>query len=228
MNRVISSVEHITRSKECRVVFKETGRHIFGGTLENLEVRGPASFKKLHHVFTVDMGDDLSPIRFSDTRFLPLVFPLAYEDASTISYKLVDELEIEIVSSSVCRRHSETHFPGDLPARRAVLKPLSYAERRIAHSGIREMSFFDRLRWKRLWNGSYFRVSGILDYSKGFGPCLAKTSATAEECSAWCFAVFPATQVPLGKIWHSIPSDTILKYFLCIHCHQIHGHLSWT
>lgn len=228
MNTIISSLEHITRSKECRVVFTKRGNHIFGGEIENLVVNGPDTPAHIHHIFTIDTSDDLTPIRFSDCRFLPLIFPLAYEDASYLSYMVTGELEIEVISYGGCSLEDPDYFPGHLPLKKAHLKPLSYAEKRIYYSDIREKSFFDKRRLERLWNGQFFGISGMLEYNNTFGPCLDKESSDNTRCSSWKFAKFPATEIPFGDIWNDIPSDAVLEFFLCMNCSQIHANLNCT
>lgn len=228
MNKLISSLEHITRSKECRVCFKRSGSHIFGGDIENLVIKSQHSFSKIHHIFSIDTFDKYSPIRFSDSRYVPLIFPLAYEDACHIAYLLTDELEITVTSISGCTLENHDYFPNNLPLKKAKLKPLSYAEKRIFHSDIREKSFFDKKRMKNLWNGNAFIVSGILEYNSNFGPCLNTKKTDEINCSAWKFASFPATDIPFGDIWNEIPSDVSFEFYLCFDCNQIHATLQCT
>ncbi len=81
---------------------------------------------------------------------------------------------------------------------------------------------------KRLWNGQFFGVSGMMEYNSHFGPCLNKEKSENGACSSWQFAAFPATNVPLGEIWNDIPSDAIFEFYLCTNCYQIHAHLNIT
>ncbi len=228
MIKIISSLEQITRSKECRVIFSRHGSHIFGGEIENLEITGLNPLTKVHHIFTIDTFDQYSPIKFSECRYLPLIFPLSYEDANHISYLITGELAIRILNVSGCAEEDEAFFPNNLPFRKAKLKPLSYAQKRILHSDIREKSFLDKRRMKKLWNGQLFRVSGMLEYNSSFGPCLNNSKSDNTSCSSWKFAVFPATQIPFGDIWNEIPSDVIFEFFVCKNCDQIHASLNCT
>ncbi len=82
MNKIISSLEHITRAKECRVVFNKRGSHVFGGDIENIKITGLNFPIKIHHIFTIDTFDKHSPIKFNKCRYLPLVFPLSCEDVN--------------------------------------------------------------------------------------------------------------------------------------------------
>ncbi len=228
-NKIISSLEHVTRSKLCRVSFSKNGAHIFGGEIENLSFKGQAPPGPLHHIFTIDTADKYTPVRFSDCRFLPLIFPLTYGDGDgQISYRISDELEIEITYISEWTEGDESYFPGRLPGKRAKLKPVSYAEKRILYSKITGLSYLDKVRMNRLWKGECFKVAGMLDYYPDFGPCLQPGSKENDRCSSWKFAEFPATDIPFGDIWHDYTSDVTFIFAICFKCNQIHGFMHCT
>ncbi len=228
INKITSSLEDITRTKQCRVVFSKRGTHIFGGDIENLKITGLNLPINIHHIFTIDTFDKYSPIKFNKCRYLPLVFPLSCEDVNHISYLITRELEITILNVSGCAKEDKEIFPNNLPFSKAKLKPLSYAQKRILYSDIREKSWLDKRRMKKLWNGQLFSVSGMLDYNPHFGPCLSNNDSDNTFCSSWKFAEFPVSRIPFGDVWHEIPSEAIFQFFVCRNCDQIHASLNCT
>jgi len=224
MNKIITSIEHITRSKQCRVVFSKSGRHLFGGNSTSIKYKGIQPPAPIHHIFTLDMDDDFTPIRFSSARYLPLIFPLSYSSGGgEISYRLTAEDEIEIISLSDYSSNDEPYFLlHELPERKAKLKPMSYTERRILESNIRDWSYFDKRRMKRLWNGECFKIAGMLGQYK-MGPCACGNDRENSTSSTWKFAEFPASQYPFGDIWHEYSTDVYFIFSICAGCGTIFG-----
>jgi hypothetical protein len=226
MLKVISSLQEVTRSKECMVTFSKTGRHIFGGELTNLSFSGLPLSRPLHNFLTIDTSDKNSPITFQGGEYLPLLYPLSYsDDGGYISYRMIGDLEVEITSLPEAK--DENFFPEFLPVRKARLSPLTYAERRILHSDVRDPSPSDRCRLKKLWNREFFKVSGMIDYYPNRFECLNPKKGV-NHCSAWKIAEFPATQVPFGDIWGAFSSDNGFIFSFCFECNQIHGHFECT
>ena len=221
---LLTSLEHITRSEACRVRFSRLGKHRFGGKppIHYSGIKAPAP---IHHILTLDTHDRRSPLAFDDVRFVPLVYPLAYSNGGgNISYQVVGDYEIKITQLSEFRPDDPPYFVLEsLPDRRASLKALSYAERRILGSDIPERSFLDRWRMNRLWNGECFRVAGMIKCDFGMGPCLAKKNMEKRDCDAWRFAYFPASNRPFGDIWHEYSSDVRFCFSLCLECGTIHA-----
>lgn len=226
MLKLITTTEDITRSRSCRVAFNRFGCHQFGGS-PSLQYSGIAPPAPIHHLFTLDTNDRRSPIRFEGVRYVPLVYPLAYSaGGGEISYQLHGDNHLEIVDLSEFSEHDPPYFLLDaLPERRATLAPLSYAERRILGSDIRDWSFMDRWRMQRLWNGECFRIAGMLEYHSklGNGPCRSPGNPDGRQCSGWRFAWFPATKRPFGDIWHEYAADVWFCFAVCFDCNTIHA-----
>ena len=224
MTELLTSIEDVTRSQPCRVVFSRRGRHAFGG-IPAIDYIGCALPIPVHHIFTLDTADRLSPLRFDCARFVPLVYPLAYsEGGGEISYRVLSDNAIEVTHLSEYLETDTPYFQLPcLPQRNARLAPLTYAEQRILGSDIRNWSFFDRRRMTRLWNGSCFRVSGMLEYDSERGSQSCPISRDGSKCSAWRFATFPATTGPFGDIWHEYSSDVWFCFSLCVDCGTIHA-----
>ncbi|MBK7999297.1 MAG: hypothetical protein IPK15_11445 [Verrucomicrobia bacterium] len=229
MSTLLSSIEHITRSRACRIAFRRWGSHLFGGKppIEYSGIKPPAP---IHHILTLDTYDRHSPIRFEDIRYVPLVFPLAYSmGGGAISYQVVDDQKIKISHLSKFRPEDPSYMLLDsLPERRASLIALTYAERRILGSDILDRSLLDRWRMRRLWNGECFRVAGMLRYEPSLGSCPAKKDAEQNGCTAWRFAHFPASKRPFGDIWHEYSSDVWFCFALCFDCGTIHAFMDCT
>jgi hypothetical protein len=155
---------------------------------------------------------------------LPLIYPLAYSiGGGEISYRVLGEDSLEIVHLSEYSLDDPAYFTlNELPERRASLKPLTYAERRILGSNVRDKSWLDRWRMHRLWNGECFRVSGMMEYRPTLNsfPCPKKAG---EPCDGWMFAYFPATKKPFGDIWHEYSSDVHFCFAACLECSTIHA-----
>jgi hypothetical protein len=177
MSELISSIEAITRSKSCMVVFRRYGKHLFGGrpTIKMSGIQPPAP---IHHLFTLDTHDSLSPIRFDGVRYVPLIYPLAYSTGGgRVSYRVLGDSYIQIVELSDFSADDDRYFLLDaLPEHKAALRPITYAERRILGSDIRDRSLLDRWRMHRLWNGECFRVSGMLEYHSKLGDGICPAS----------------------------------------------------
>ena len=226
MTTLVSSIEDVTRSKACRLDWSRWGSHRFGGKpqLDYSDFKLPAP---VHHVLSLDTSDSRSPIRFEGVRFVPLIYPLAYSaGGGEISYQVVGEGKINITYLSEYRADDPPYFILDaLPERRASLVALSYAERRILGSDVRDRSLLDRWRMRRLWNGACFRVAGIMEYHSSLGalPCPASTSQDRRTCSGWRFAYFPASKQPFGDIWHEYSSDVWFCFAVCFECGTIHA-----
>lgn len=226
MLKVISSLQDVTRSKECMVTFAKTGRHIFGGELTNLSFSGLPLPRPLHNFLAIDTSDRNSPIVFQGGQYLPLLYPLAYgDDGGYISYRMTGDLEVEI--TSLPKAEDENFFKEFWPGRKARLSPLTYAERRILHSDVRDPSRLDRLRLKKLWNREFFKVSGMIDHYPNRFKCL-RPKKDGFHCSAWKIAEFPATKVPFGDIWHDFSCTNWFVFSFCFECNQIHGHFQST
>ena len=208
------------------VTFSKTGSHIFGGELTNLSFSGLPLPRPLHNFLTVDTSDRNSPIVFQGGEYLPLLYPLSYsDDGGYISYRMIGDLEVEI--TALPEAGDRNFFSEFLPARKARLSPLTYAERRILHSTVRDVSRPDRIRLKKLWNREFFKVSGMIDHYPGRFKCLQPENG-AVHCSAWKIAEFPATTVPFGDIWHGYSSANWFIFSFCFECNQIHGHFECT
>ena len=226
MKELISSIEHITRSKSCVVVFRRYGRHLFGGrpAIKMSGIKPPAP---IHHLFTLDTYDSLSPIQFDGVRFIPLIYPLAYSaGGGRVSYRVLGDNDIQIIELTHFSSDDEPYFLLDsLPERKASLRPLTCAERRILGSDIRDRSLLDRWRMHRLWNGECFRVSGMLEYySKlGNGICPSQKNTDGKPCTGWRFAYFPASKRPFGDIWHEYSYDAWFCFAICTDCGTIHA-----
>ncbi len=224
MSTLLTSIERITRSKACRVTFNRWGMHQFGGKppIRYTGIKPPAP---IHHLLTLDTHDRRSPLMFDGIRYVPLVYPLAYSSGGgSISYQVVDDHAIKITQLSEFRPDAAPYFVLDsLPERRASLTPLSYAERRILGSDVRDRSFLDRWRMRRLWSGECFRVSGMLEYDSGMGRCPTNSTAEQRDCDAWRFAYFPASKIPFGDIWHEYSSDVWFCFSLCFDCGTIYA-----
>jgi hypothetical protein len=206
------------------VTFTKTGRHIFGGELSNLSFSGLPLPRPLHNFLTIDTSDKNSPVVFQGGEYLPLLYPLSYgEDGGYISYRMIGALEIEITSLPEAK--AENFFPKSLPVRKAMLTPLTYAERRILHSAVRNPSLQDEFRLKKLWNREFFKVSGMIGYYPNRFKCLTSKS---KNCSAWKIAEFPATKIPFGDIWGEFSSANWFIFSFCFECNQIHGHFECT
>jgi hypothetical protein len=125
MLKVISSLQEVTRSKECMVTFSKTGSHIFGGELTNLSFSGLPLPRPLHNFLTIDTSDKNSPIVFEGGEYLPLLYPLSYsDDGGNISYRMIGDLEVEI--TSLPKAADENSFREFLPGRKASLSPLEH------------------------------------------------------------------------------------------------------
>jgi hypothetical protein len=119
------------------VTFSKTGTHIFGGELTSLSFSGLPLPRPLHNFLAIDTSDKNSPVVFQGGEYLPLLYPLSFtDDGGYISYRLIGDLEIEI--TSLPKAADKNFFSEFLPARKARLSPLTYAERRILHSDVRE------------------------------------------------------------------------------------------
>ena len=221
MTDLISSTEHITRSKACRLVFSQNGRHSFGGA-PDLSYSGLPLPAHVHHFLTLDTDDPLTPIRFETVRFVPLIYPLAYSaGGGEIGYRVRPDKSIHIEYLSEYDPKDPPYFElNELPQRKARLKPLSYSERRILGSDIRERSFLDKRRMKRLWNGECFRIAGILEYRPKVGRGCRESK---DECDSWVFAYFPASEHPFGDIWHEYSSDVWFCFSICLKCGVVHA-----
>lgn len=224
MSTLLTSIEHITRSRACRVSFTRWGRHRFGGkpAIHYSGIKPPAP---IHHFLTLDTHDPRSPLRFDDVRYVPLLYPLAYSSGGgRISYQVLGDYQIQITALSEFCPNAPPYFVLDsLPERRAALKTLSYAERRILGSDVRDRSLLDRWRMERLWNGECFRVAGMLEYDAGMGRCPTSSTAEPRACHAWRFACFPASKKPFGDIWHEYSADVWFCFSLCFACGTIHA-----
>lgn len=225
MSELLTSIENITRSRSCRVAFSRNGRHLFGGK-PNVRYSGITPPSHVHHVFTLDTNDKNSPVQFADARFIPLVYPLAYSiGGGQISYRVAGDYAIEVVHLSTYRPDDPPYFVLDaLPERRASLIPLTYAERRIVGSDIGDHSLLDRWRMTRLWEGQFFRISGIMEYRSSLNslPC-PHPENKGKNCDGWIFAYFPATKIPFGDIWHEYSWDVHFCFAVCISCSTIHA-----
>jgi hypothetical protein len=226
MGEVLTSIEHITRSRPCRVVFSRTGRHVFGGK-PDISYSGITPPAHVHNVLTLDTNDRHSPVRFAESRFIPLIYPLAYSvGGGEISYRVVGDSAIEVIHLSDYSPDDPPYFVLDaLPERRASLKPLTYAERRILGSDIRDKSLLDQWRMRRLWNGQCFRVSGIMEYRSSLNsfPCPHPENEEGGNCNGWIFAYFPASKIPFGDIWHEYSFDVHFCFAVCLSCSAIHA-----
>jgi hypothetical protein len=226
MTTLVSSILDITRSKACRLNWSRWGTHRFGGSpkLDYLDFKLPAP---VHHIFSLDTFDIRSPIRFEGVRFIPLIYPLSYSSGGgEISYQIAGEGKVRITHLSEYREDDPPYFLLDeLPERRSSLVSLTYAERRILGSSVRDRSFLDRWRMQRLWNGECFRVAGIMEYHSRLGasPCPATTNIDRKNCSGWRFASFPATKHPFGDIWHEYSPETWFCFAVCFSCGTIHA-----
>jgi len=231
MSTLLTSIEHITRSKACRVSFKRFGKHRFGGKppihYSDSGITPPAP---IHHLLTLDTHDRYSPLVFEGVRYVPLVFPLAYSaGGGYVSYQVVGDSIIKITQLSEFRADDPPYFLLDgLPERRASLKPLRYSERRILGSDVRDRSLLDRWRMNRLWNGECFRVAGMLEYDTGVGWCPGSGSSEKKICKAWRFAYFPASKRPFGDIWFDYSYDVWFCFSLCFDCGTIHAFIDCT
>lgn len=226
MNKVLTSIEHITQSRPCQVVFSRFGRHHFGGKLKNFRYTGKSVPSNIHHFLTIDTEDSLTPVVFSESRYLPLIYPLAYASGGgEIKYRLVDEVTIEILHLSPFDTSEPPYIQiEELPERRARLRSMSYAERRILGSAmIGERSFLDQWRLKRLWNGQCFRVAGIRDTKNIPAKCSNFEGEPRDHCDVFIFAKFPATQVPFGDIWYEYSWTVDFCFGICFECGSIHG-----
>jgi len=200
------------------------GEHRFGGK-PPIHYSGIKPPVPIHHFLTLDTHDPYSPFVFDAVRYVPLVYPLAYSNGGGhISYQVLGDFEIKITRLSEFRPDDPPYFQLDsLPERRASLKALSYAERRILGSDISERSTLDRWRMDRLWNVECFRVAGMLKYDSGAGRCSNTGTAEPRFCNAWRFAHFPASKKPFGDIWHEYSSDVWFCFALCFDCGTIHA-----
>jgi len=208
------------------VTFAKTGSHIFGGELKNLSFSGLPVPRPLHNFLAIDTRDKNSPIVFQGGEYLPLLYPLSYgDDGGYISYRMTGDLEVEI--TSLPPAEDEHFFREFLPVRKARLSPLTYAERRILHSDVRDHSRSDVFRLKKLWNREFFKVSGMINYYPNRFKCL-RPKKDDSHCDAWKIAEFPATKVPFGHIWHGYSSDNVFVFSFCFECNQIHGHFECT
>jgi hypothetical protein len=212
--------DRLHKSKACRVVFRTNGRHSFGGnpSINYCGIRPPAP---IHHIFTLDTDDKYSPLKLSGPRFIPLVYPLAYsQGGAEIVYRVLPNASIDLLYLSDYSSDDPKYFDLEqLPQRSAILKPLTYAERRISGSDVSPRSFLDRLRMRRLWNNQCFRVGGSMGMHGKLihGECKS-------ECLGNQFAYFPATQVPFGDIWHEYSWTVWFCFAYCIFCGTIHGY----
>jgi hypothetical protein len=225
VSEVLTSIEHITRSRSCRVAFSRTGRHQFGGKPE-IAISGITPPAHVHHLFTLDTHDRNSPVRFEGVQSIPLIYPLAFSiGGGEISYRIVGDRAIEILHLSDYSPDDPPYFLLDaLPELRASLKPLTYAERRILGSSIRDKSLLDRWRMRRLWNGECFRVSGILEYRSNLNSFRCPSAEKdGGNCDGWIFAYFPASKVPFGDIWHEYGADVHFCFAVCLSCSTIHA-----
>ncbi len=224
MSTLLTSIEHVTRSKACRVSFSRLGKHQFGGKppIHYLGIELPTP---IHHFLTLDTHDHRSPFMFDGIRYVPLVYPLAYSSGGgRISYQVVGDNQIKITQlSEYCPDDPPYFLLDSLPERRASLKVLGYAERRILGADIRERSFLDRRRMDRLWDGECFRVAGMLEYDSGMCRCSSGDPIAQRTCNAWRFAYFPASKRPFGDIWHEYSSDVWFCFALCFDCGTIHA-----
>lgn len=227
MEKLVSSIEHITRSKPCRVGFRPWGRHLFGGKprIEFCGIRPPAP---IHHLLTLDTRDRLSPIVFEAVRFVPLIYPLAYSSGGgAIRYRVLSDRKVEILHLSEFDPDDRPYFALDsLPERNASLVPLTYGENRILEAGLLKPSFMDRLRLRRVWKGQCFRVSGMMEYEHELSKltCPVPNPPELRQCCVWRFAYFPATQIPFGDIWHEYSFDVWFCFAICTQCGTIHGY----
>jgi len=226
MNQVITSIEHVTRSKPCQVVFSRFGRHHFGGKLKNFNYTGKPVPAPIHHFLTIDTADDSTPVIFSESRYLPLIYPLAYASGGgEIKYRIVDDTTIEILQLSAFDPSESPYIQvKELPERRARLRSMSYAERRILGSNmLGERSVLDCWRMKRLWNGQCFRVAGIRDSKDVPGTCSFYNGEPRDHCDVIIFAKFPATKIPFGDIWYEYSWTVDFCFGICFECGSIHA-----
>lgn len=214
------TIDRLNNSKACRLVFRKNARHVFGGdpAIKYTGIRPPVP---IHHFLTLDTADDYSPLKIAGVRFIPLVYPLAYsQGGAEVVYRLRPDASLELIYLSDYSADDPKYFERDqLPPRSAILKPLSYAERRISGSDVRPLSFLDRLRMDRLWNNQCFRVGGSMGMN-----CRLTHGDCQPVCSGQRFAYFPATQIPFGDIWHEYSWDVWFCFSMCIFCGTIHGY----
>jgi hypothetical protein len=226
MNKVLTSIEHVTRSQPCQVVFSRFGQHHFGGKLRNFKYTGKPVPAPIHHFLTIDTEVSPTPVLFEKSRYLPLIYPLGYSmGGGEIKYRIVDDATVEIVHLSEFDPEDPPYIQIEqLPERRASLRPMSYAERRILGTRmIGEKSLLDRWRMKRLWDGQCFRVAGIRDYIKLSGPCSDEDGKPRQHCDVWIFARFPATKIPFGDIWYEYSWTVDFCFGICFECGCIHA-----
>ncbi len=214
------TIERLNNSKACRIVFRTNGPHSFGGN-PSINYSGIRPPSPIHHIFTLDTADSNSPLKLGGIRFLPLVYPLAYsQGGAEIVYRALSDGSIDLKYLSDYSADDPKYFELEhLPKRSAILKPLTYAERRISGSDVSPLSFLDSLRMKRLWNNQCFRVGGSIGMN-----CNLIHGECKPVCSGQRFAYFPATQVPFGNIWHEYSSDVWFCFAICIFCGTIHGY----
>jgi hypothetical protein len=208
------------------VVFRPWGRHRFGGR-PDIRFEGTPPPAPIHHIFTLDTQDRRSPIRFEGVRYVPLIYPLAYSSGGgQVAYRVVGDMKVQVIRLTEYDPEEPPYFLLDaLPERRCSLKPLTYAERRIAKSRISDRSLLDRWRMRRLWNGECFEVAGIMDYRPNIWdvPCPSPANSNGDRCSAWTFAIFPASKVPFGDIWHEYSYTVWFCFAICFRCGLIHA-----
>jgi hypothetical protein len=216
----------------------KSGRHLFGGSRDDLSFSAVSLPKPIHHFLTLEVSDRLCPVKSDVFTRLPLIYPLLYgAGGGEIQYSVVDDGRIEVHDLSSCFENDPYVTHTELPRFNVSLRKIPYAQERLAcalkgYLPRNRLSWLDRIRLRGSQNLGFFRMGGHFescqgpiwqvcknprcDWRNGFG----KT----DNCSQIRpIAVFHATTHIVGKVWDQYSEDVEFYFGYCPHCSAIHA-----
>lgn len=221
----------------CKLVCGDPGKygHSFGGDFRYAGTIPESCAMPVHLLFRLDLSDPVVPFRLdTEFRYLPFFFPFSY-DASPMSYRVLSDNAIEILSLENSEYIVDCPYPGfpqffDLvPVR---VEPVAYEEQRdlvmagflYQHSSIRSAIPSDELQRLGRFHHPYARIGHVhdrLQLPRG-EPCpnLACENHTVRFCLD-TIATIPEKPFRDLDLWQADGPTVQIVYEICSLCGSI-------